>query len=283
MPTPGADESREDFVERCIPIVLEDGTAKDSDQAVAICNSMWEEREEKGHRMDNALKTVSRSDTELRVGNYIVLFGGRDLEGIASDRKNADGSIGEYYTPETNLESRFTRIGRLPVDWEHRFAPEGEDPGTLGYVDWQTAKAMDAGMWVERVLDRRNQYVTWLEELIDAGLIGTSSEADPESVQKADDGWIKRWPLMGDTLTVTPMEPRMLTANALAAAKALRLIAEDEDNEPEPEATSEGRGTVGEAEKAVDKGAKDVDATGERERAVAQAKRIEIDLILEDD
>ena len=42
MPTPREGESREDFVDRCIPIVIEDGTAEDGDQAVAICNSMWE-------------------------------------------------------------------------------------------------------------------------------------------------------------------------------------------------------------------------------------------------
>ena len=36
----------------------------------------------------NALKAVGKTDEELRVANYIVLFGGRDLEGIASHHKN---------------------------------------------------------------------------------------------------------------------------------------------------------------------------------------------------
>ena len=43
MPTPEKDEEKDDFVERCIPIVIDDGTAKDPDQAVAVCNSIWEE------------------------------------------------------------------------------------------------------------------------------------------------------------------------------------------------------------------------------------------------
>jgi len=43
MPKPGTDESREDFVDRCIPIVLEDGAAEDRDQAVAMCNSIWKQ------------------------------------------------------------------------------------------------------------------------------------------------------------------------------------------------------------------------------------------------
>jgi len=232
--------------------------------------------------MTNALKAISRTDDELRVANYIVMFDGRDLEGIASPRKNEDGSVGEYFTEATDLESRFTKAGRLPLDWEHRAAPEGEDLGTLGYVDWSTAKRMERGVFVERVLDRRNEYVKWLEELIDAGLIGTSSEAEPMAVVKAEDGHITRWPLMGDTLTVTPMEPRMLTQNALAAAKALRLIAE---SEPEPEAKAEDRGTVAEAGRADDgeeDGAELDGADDEQERAAAHAKRIEMRLALED-
>ena len=197
----------------------------------------------------NALKAISQTDTELRVGNYLVLYGGRDLEGTLSAKKNADGSIGEYFAPTTQLDSPYTAAGRLPVGWEHGRAPEGEDPGTLGWVDWATAKSDALGVWVERVLDRRNRYVRLLETLIAEGMIGTSSEADGAQVEKAEDGRIDRWPLIGDTLTVSPMEPRMLTANALQAAKALGLVADL----PEPEAKAEGAGDgLADAVKAAD-------------------------------
>ena len=43
MPMPGKKETQEDFVSRCIPIVLEEGTAKNQKQAAAICFSMWRE------------------------------------------------------------------------------------------------------------------------------------------------------------------------------------------------------------------------------------------------
>lgn len=43
IPEVRENEERAEFVERCIPIVIEDGTAADSDQAVAICNSMYDE------------------------------------------------------------------------------------------------------------------------------------------------------------------------------------------------------------------------------------------------
>ncbi len=183
----------------------------------------WD-REESAQR-GNALKAVGQTDTELIVENYIVLFGGRDLSGIANADKNEDGSVGEFFTKNTKISSAYTRaIGRLPVDWEHRqYADEGE-PGEhdiLGFVDLSTAKADSEGLFVQRVLDRRNRYIKMLEELIKQGKIGTSSESIPGETRKASDGEITHWPLLRDTLTVAPMEMRMLSDNALATIKAL--------------------------------------------------------------
>lgn len=176
--------------------------------------------------MDNALKAISENDDELVVGNHIVLFGGRDLTGVAIG-KNADGSLGEYFTPKTDLESEYTKTGRLYVDFEH-----GRDPDNvgntkhniLGFVDWSTKSVTDDGVFVKRVLYRRNKYVKMLEPLIRAGLIGNSSEAIPEQISKSAGGEIERWGLVRDTLTVNPMEPRMLDTNTLAAVKALSGI-----------------------------------------------------------
>ena len=191
--------------------------------------------------MDNALKTLSRTDAELRVANYIVLFGGRDLEGVGSDNVNDDGSKGEYFTPDTDLSSPYTKAGALYVDWEHQQGELGDE--LLGVVDWKTARIDDKGVFVERVLSRRNQYVQWIEELgwFDDGVLGTSSHADPDGVEKATDGEIKRWPLFRDTLTVQPMEPRMLSENQLQAFKALGIPtpAQDDTTEPEPETEAE--------------------------------------------
>ena len=171
----------------------------------------------------NALKAVRKTDDQLVVENYIVLFGGRDLEGAVNDNRNPDGSVGEFFTKSTDLRSAYTNTGRLYVDWEHGFA-DGDEPNAdepLGFVDWTTAKADDTGVRVQRILDRRAAFVRMIEPLIDEGMIGTSSEAVPQKVRKADTGEILRWPLRRDTLTVTPMEPRMLSENAMRAVKAL--------------------------------------------------------------
>lgn len=174
----------------------------------------------------NALKAVSETEDELRVKNYIVLFGGRDLEGIASPRKNPDGSMGEYFDQAVDLESTYTKTGRIYVDWEHGQDPDGignDADEVLGYVDWSTAKRDEKGIEAERVLNRRAKYMQWLETLIKEGLVGNSTEAIAGKTKKNADGGIVRWPLRRDTFTVTPMEPRMLTQNAVQAYKALHL------------------------------------------------------------
>jgi HK97 family phage major capsid protein len=178
----------------------------------------------------NALKAISVSDDELRVGNYILLFGGRDLEFVRMG-PNPDKSLGTRFAETVEVESDFTKSGRLPLGWEH-----GTDPdkagirGPLGWVDWTTAKRDEKGVFVERVLNRRNKYVQFVQALIEAGLIGTSSEAVPDGIRALEDGTIVAWPLRGDTLTVMPVEPRMMAefgANQLQAVKALQALAED--------------------------------------------------------
>jgi hypothetical protein len=171
----------------------------------------------------NALKAVSKTDDQLIVENHIVLFGGRDLEGKVNERVNPDGTRGEYFTKATDLRSAYTNTGVLYVDWEHGQGEKAEpqEDDIIGFVDWTTAKADDYGILVRRILDRRSRFIQMIEPLIEEGMIGTSSEAVPQGVTKADTGEITRWPLRRDTLTVSPMEPRMLSANALAAAKAL--------------------------------------------------------------
>jgi HK97 family phage prohead protease len=47
MPEPGKNEKKKDFIDRCIPIVIADGTAKDGAQANAICHSIWDESKKK--------------------------------------------------------------------------------------------------------------------------------------------------------------------------------------------------------------------------------------------
>ncbi len=51
MPTPNKEkETKEEFIKRCIPIVIEEGAAEDGEQARAVCESYWEEGENNMNR-----------------------------------------------------------------------------------------------------------------------------------------------------------------------------------------------------------------------------------------
>lgn len=157
----------------------------------------------------------------------------RDLEGMLPPyRRNEDGSIGEYFTKSTKIESPYTDIGVLYIDWEHGVDvdADGNNPDNiLGYVDWKTAKVDDKGIKVSRVLSRRNKYMKMLEEFLQKGLLATSSMPIQNAVKKSVNGEILEWPLLRDSLTVTPMEWRMVTdKNTLELVKSLRLELEND-------------------------------------------------------
>ena len=44
MPAIKKGESQKDFINRCIPYVMREGTAKDNKQAEAICYSLWKQK-----------------------------------------------------------------------------------------------------------------------------------------------------------------------------------------------------------------------------------------------
>ncbi len=72
MPTPNPNESDKEFVGRCIPIVMKEGTAKDNAQATAICFSMFKEHQKKmkesGQFKQNIHETLSLSEGQIIPG-----------------------------------------------------------------------------------------------------------------------------------------------------------------------------------------------------------------------
>lgn len=45
MPKPRENEDKDKFIDRCIPVVIEEGTAEDGSQARAVCETYWERRD----------------------------------------------------------------------------------------------------------------------------------------------------------------------------------------------------------------------------------------------
>lgn len=134
-----------------------------------------------------------------RVGGYLVAFGGKDLEG-------------EYFTPET--EFCLDWYSQRPVLYHHGFDATLKTTA-IGFVD--SIKTDDVGLWAEAQLDLHNQYVMAVQDLIGKGVLGWSSGALPQSVEKDYDGRIKRWALVEASLTPTPAEYQRTRVTTLKA------------------------------------------------------------------
>ena len=73
MPTPRDDETRDEFIERCIPIVIDDGTAEDGQQAYAVCSSIWR-RDTKMHNKKSFKTHMKLNDEEGHEGEFTAHF-----------------------------------------------------------------------------------------------------------------------------------------------------------------------------------------------------------------
>ncbi len=134
-----------------------------------------------------------------RVGGYLVAFGGKDLEG-------------DYFTPETDFSLDW--YPQRPVLYHHGF-DKTLKATAIGSID--TIKLDKVGLWAEAQLDLHNQYLEAVQGLIDKGILGWSSGALPQAVEKDYDGRIKRWPIIEGSLTPTPAEYQRTRVTTLKA------------------------------------------------------------------
>lgn len=91
MPTKKKGESEKDFVSRCIPIVIKEGTAKDEKQAAAICHSMYREQAKN--------KLVMQNDGSLHIHIFDEIdqhWGFSPDEVVASLKEAGDGPVTVY-------------------------------------------------------------------------------------------------------------------------------------------------------------------------------------------
>lgn len=152
-----------------------------------------------------SLKTERRVKTlgEGRVGGYLVVWGDahhRDLQG-------------EYFTPETDLALEWYDC--RPALYQHGL-DDTVKSAVIGAIDTLTPD--DTGVWAEAQLDLRHHYARAVLRLVERGALAWSSGSLPHLVEVADDGRIKRWPLVEGSLTPTPAEPRRTDIRTIKAA-----------------------------------------------------------------
>ena len=153
--------------------------------------------------MRTAVKMLDAAAT--RVGGYLIVWGGpaqRDLQG-------------EYFTPETDLGLDW--FDRRPALYQHGL-DDAMGAAPIGVIDRLKADAV--GVWAEAQLDLRGRYLEAVRRLVQAGALGWSSGSLAHLVEVADDGHIRRWPVVEGSLTPTPAEPRRTNAQMIKSAYA---------------------------------------------------------------
>lgn len=153
--------------------------------------------------MHTTLKAINAA--EGRVGGYLVVWGSpqqRDLQG-------------EYFSPESELGLDW--YDQRPVLYHHGLDGNMK-AAVIGVID--CLKADTTGVWAEAQLDLRQRYVRTVLKLVEKGILGWSSGSLPHLVDVANDGHIKRWPIVEGSLTPTPAEPRRTDVHTLKSAYA---------------------------------------------------------------
>ena len=161
--------------------------------------------------------------SEAHSGERLIAFGG------AIKAINGNEIAGFLVQPpESGVED--LQREHFAVDTDYALELYGERPllfhhgldENVGLQKVGTIKALtpkDGGLWMQAILDERNEYVEYVRKLIDMGALGLSSGSLPHLVQIEADGTIKRWPICEGSLTHTPADPRtrVMTVKAYLA------------------------------------------------------------------
>lgn len=144
----------------------------------------------------------------------------------------------DYYDKNTDLWLDHWGWPR-PITYHHGMDKGTRDDPVIGH--WTKATVTDEGVWLEGQLDRAHRYYKAIKELAQRGYLKISSDSGPQWVirepQSNGANYIKRWPLVSASLTVTPMEPRMfpVEVKALLAELGYEAIANEEPEAVNPE------------------------------------------------
>lgn len=145
--------------------------------------------EERLIALGGAIKAVNGNE----IGGYLAEWGTGDVRDLDHERFVADTDFAlDWYSERPLLF--------------HHGLDAGVGTQKIGVIKSLTPD--DKGLWMQAILDERNEYVEYVKKLIDMGALGLSSASLPHLVRIEQDGTIKRWTLIEGSLTHTPADPR---------------------------------------------------------------------------
>lgn len=203
MPDPIIGETRDEFIARCIPMAIEDGSAVDGEQAFAICEGIWNQHE--ATAKSYAVKMIKATESTAIVGGYGVIFGGLDIEG-------------EGFKKSTDF--MLDLVPSKVITFNHTLPTSPASNAVKHFIGKSiTEKADDLGIWVEAQLDISRKYVKQVLQLVEKGLLGWSSATAPHLTTKSGN-YYERWPIVEYALTPIPAEPRLLDVKRIKSIAA---------------------------------------------------------------
>lgn len=152
---------------------------------------------------DFAIKALREVEDGLIVGGPLVLWGSPREKDLS----------GDYFIKSTELW--LDLYPKAPALFHH-----GLDQAVGLSVVGHRIKARldDVGAWVETWLDKRSQYLKMIRPLLEAKALFYSPGSASHLVRRTDDGCLKAFPVIEDTLTPTPMQHRLLPLEQIKSA-----------------------------------------------------------------
>jgi len=127
IPIPDKGESQKDFISRCIPFVINEGTTDDSAQASAICYSIWRKHKEKNKEESDMSKRIYLKLCTNMFKPLVLKDKPQEFHGF--DRATmivGDGTYNGIYFPADELEKAFSSWENQPVNLDHSDKAEDE-------------------------------------------------------------------------------------------------------------------------------------------------------------
>lgn len=162
-----------------------------------------------------------------KVGGYLVRFGDAfktDLEG-------------DYFIPETDFDVDWTESVKSSVYFNHGLDKTLGKKKLGGGIKATLNKPDDIGIWIEAVLDERNEYEAAILSLVKDGKMGWSSGTAAHLIEKEKVGRaykIVKWGLGLDaTITPAPAESRNAAIPIKTWSQSIKALSDFIDNEDE--------------------------------------------------
>lgn len=159
------------------------------------------------------LKILEQDNTHAIIGGYGVVFGGTDLDG-------------ETFTAETDFMLDLAPVKAVYIDHsEPTYVMTDGKRIKLTGIDEPVGRVIevtpdDVGLYMRLQVEKANRYWSVVESMLATGKAGLSSGTIGHLARR-DGKTITRWPIVEESITLTPAEPR-----TVGSVRRLKNVAE---------------------------------------------------------